>query len=116
MSAVNEAASIPLSTSDDAHALRNYWRSLRRVATFIVLLGIPPAFLWLYFGADLSLFWSIFVAMTAAIVVRGGLELAFRRVIPWPSLFGTDDERLREEDALGRRRLYFWSRKARLAL
>ncbi len=31
-----------------------------------------------------------------------------RRVIPWPSLFGTDDARLREEDIVNRRRAWTW--------
>jgi hypothetical protein len=36
-----------------------------------------------------------------------------RRLIPWPSLFGADEERLREEDVVNRRRAWFWSKRWR---
>jgi len=36
--------------------------------------------------------------------------------MPWPSLFGTDDARLRSEDIVARRRTSFWSRIYRLGL
>ena len=39
-----------------------------------------------------------------------------RRVIPWPSLFGTDDARLREEDVTNRRRAWTWRFWLKLAL
>ena len=29
-------------------------------------------------------------------------------MIPWPSLFGTDDARLREDDIVNRRRAWTW--------
>jgi len=42
---------------------------------------------------------------TVGLVVasRGVVDLLFRRLIPWPSLFGTDTQRLREEDVMARR-------------
>ena len=39
-----------------------------------------------------------------------------RRVIPWPSLFGTEDARLREEDITNRRRAWTWRFWLRLAI
>jgi hypothetical protein len=39
---------------------------------------------------------------------RGGLDLLFRRLIQWPSLFGIDNPQLREEDVVARRRVWFW--------
>src|SRR5207248_1260822 len=39
---------------------------------------------------------------------RGFLDLVVRRLIPWPSLFGTDDARLQEEDVVNRRRAWTW--------
>ena len=36
------------------------------------------------------------------------VDILVRRVIPWPSLFGTDDARLREEDITNRRRAWTW--------
>jgi hypothetical protein len=38
------------------------------------------------------------------IAFRGMVDLLIRRMIPWPSLFGTEDSRLREEDVVNRRR------------
>ena len=42
------------------------------------------------------------------VAFRGLVDLLFRRMIPWPSLFGTDDKRLREEDVVNRRRAWSW--------
>src|SRR5262249_45164055 len=36
------------------------------------------------------------------------IDLVLRRFIPWPSLFGTEDARLKEEDVVNRRRAWFW--------
>jgi ATP-dependent Zn protease len=36
------------------------------------------------------------------------LDLAFNRMIPWPSLFATESKLLREEDVVNRRRAWFW--------
>jgi cell division protease FtsH len=105
-----------LAAAEDASLLRDYWRSLRRICMIVVLLATPGVFVWLYVHAEMSLFWSLVLTVLSATAVRGLLDVFFPRVIPWPSLFGTDDERLREEDALGRRRLYFWTRKLRLAM
>src|SRR5213079_2774528 len=38
----------------------------------------------------------------------GFVDLIVRRLIPWPSLFGTADSRLREEDIVNRRRAWTW--------
>ena len=50
------------------------------------------------------------------IVFRGFADLLFRRLIPWPSLFGADSAQLREEDVMGRRRAWYWRKKARFAV
>ena len=50
------------------------------------------------------------------IVFRGFSDLLFRRLIPWPSLFGADSQQLREEDVMGRRRAWYWRKKLRLAI
>ena len=44
----------------------------------------------------------------AVIGVRGFVDVLFRRMIPWPSLFGTDAAELRADDVLARRRAWFW--------
>ena len=42
------------------------------------------------------------------IAFRGAADLMVRRMIPWPSLYGTDDDALKEEDVINRRRVSFW--------
>ena len=44
------------------------------------------------------------------------MDLLFRRFIPWPSLFGTDDSALHEEDVMNRRRAWYWAHKFRVAV
>ena len=39
---------------------------------------------------------------------RGLRDILVRKVIPWPSLFGTDDQKLREDDIINRRRAWTW--------
>ena len=50
------------------------------------------------------------------IVFRGFADLIFRKLIPWPSLFGADSQQLRDEDVIGRRRAWYWRKKARFAI
>ncbi len=71
-------------------------------------LSSPAVFLWLWQHSDLSLGWSIAATAGAVFAFRGALDLVFRRLIPWPSLFATDDIRLREDDVLNRRRATSW--------
>jgi hypothetical protein len=42
------------------------------------------------------------------IAFRGLVDLMARRMLPWPSLYGTDDADLKEEDVVNRRRASFW--------
>ncbi len=109
-----QAPPMRLASTEEANVLRDHWRSLRRLCSMAVAIGTPAVFVWLHVHVGMGLGWSLVVTFIAAVAVRGGLELFFQRVMPWPSLFGTDDPALSEQDALGRRRLYFWSRKLRL--
>src|SRR5204862_7735063 len=56
--------------------------------------------------------WARRYALLATILevaaFRGFVDILFRRFIPWPSLFGTDDPVLRAEDVVARRRASFW--------
>ena len=88
--------------------LADQWRLLTRAATAVALLTSPALALYFHEYHDWSWTWSILAALGAVIVMRGVLDLAFRRLIPWPSLFGTDSEQLREEDVVARRRAWFW--------
>ncbi len=95
--------------------LADEWRRLRRAATGVALLTSPAAFVWFHRQAGLSAGWAIVVALLVVIGFRGLLDLVLRRLIPWPTLFGTDDARLREDDVVARRRAWFWQRRVQLA-
>jgi hypothetical protein len=109
-------SSAPRITPPEAPAeLGDQWRALRRAATVVCLLATPAVFVWLYERDNVPLGWSIVLTIAAAGAFRGGLDLIFRRFIPWPTLFGTKDPRLAEEDVLNRRRAWFWRSVFRFA-
>jgi ATP-dependent Zn protease len=114
--AAAERLSPSLPSREVSTALADQWRVLTRVATGVALLTSPAVYLWLHEQAGWSVGWSIVVTFVAVAAFRGLVDLALRRAIPWPSLFGTDDRRLREEDVLARRRSWFWRFWFRLAL
>src|SRR5213594_3133887 len=94
-------SSAPRLVTPETHAaLGNQWRALRRSATFVALLTTPALFLWLHEHAGISLGWSIVATALSAMAFRGGVDLVFRRFIPWPSLFGADNAQLAEDDVL----------------
>ena len=84
------------------------WRRLTRVATAVALITSPAPFVWFHSALGWSLAWSLFVTFLLVIAFRGAADLMVRRMIPWPSLYGTDDELLKEEDVIARRRVSFW--------
>jgi ATP-dependent Zn protease len=98
---------LPAAGASDA--LRDQWRGLTRVATGVALLTSPAVFVWFHRQQDWSVGWSLLATAGAVIAFRGLIDIGFRRFIPWPSLFGTDDARVREEDVVARRRAWFWS-------
>ncbi|HEY1564697.1 MAG TPA: AAA family ATPase [Gaiellaceae bacterium] len=94
--------------SSSARELASSWRRLTRVATFVALLT-SPALVALFIREDHWPLWKALVVTLLLIVAfRGLVDLIFRRFIPWPSLFGLESEQHREDDALGRRRAWFW--------
>ena len=95
--------------------LADQWRRLTRAATVVALLTSPALFIWFKQYNGWSTLWSLLATLGVVIVFRGFADLLFRRLIPWPSLFGADSQRLREEDVMGRRRAWYWRKKARLA-
>src|SRR5579863_1149719 len=93
----------------DSHAvLSRELRRLTRAATFVALMTSPFAFFWFHHHEGWSLRKSLIVTFVAIVVFRGMVDVLVRRVVPWPSLFGTDDARLREEDTTNRRRAWTW--------
>ena len=96
-------------------ALAGQLRRLTRVATVIALLTSPAAYFWLRNHQHLSVLWAIVATLGLVIAFRGFVDLLVRRTIPWPSLFGTEDSRLREEDVVNRRRAWTWRFTYRIA-
>ena len=58
---------------------------------------------------------AFILTFVVCVAFRGAFDILVRKSIPWPSLFGTDDARLREEDIVNRRRAWTWGFLFRLA-
>jgi len=95
-------------SADDQRALTSQWRALRRAATGVAVLTSPALFIWAHKIEGWPVVWSLFFTIVALAAFRGLLDLIFHRFIRWPSLFGIDSPKLREEDVVARRRLWFW--------
>ncbi|MHB8642285.1 MAG: AAA family ATPase [Gaiellaceae bacterium] len=107
------ARSLALPAPEEAGLLAQQWRVLARAATFVAFLTSPAVFVYLHKHQGWSIGWSILGALVLVAAFRGFIDLVLRRFIPWPSLFGTDDRRMREEDIVNRRRAWFWRGKWR---
>jgi ATP-dependent Zn protease len=84
------------------------WRNLTKRATAIALITSPAPFVWFYSVLGWSLGWALAGTFLVVIAFRGAIDLTTRRLLPWPSLYGTDDDTLKEEDVIARRRVSFW--------
>ncbi len=95
-------------SSEASRELASGWRRLTRAATFVAVLT-SPALIAFFIRQNHWPFWkALVVALLIVIAFRGFVDLLFRRLIPWPSLFGLESQQHREEDVLGRRRAWFW--------
>ncbi|MES1247074.1 MAG: AAA family ATPase [Actinomycetota bacterium] len=99
---------IALRTTEESVALAGQLRKLARVATGVAVLTSPAAYFWFRHQEKFSVAKSVLLTVICVIAFRGVVDLAIRRLIPWPSLFGTADSRLREEDVVNRRRSWTW--------
>src|SRR5436305_5871039 len=97
-----------LRSSEESVALAGQLRKLARVATLIAVLTSPAAYFWFRHATHYSVVKSLILTVLVIIGFRGLVDLVIRRVIPWPSLFGTEEARLREEDVVNRRRAWTW--------
>jgi cell division protease FtsH len=95
-------------STEQSRELNDQWRALRRAATAVALISSPALFVWLYKVQDLALGWAVLLTVLSVAAFRGLLDLIFRRFIEWPSLFGVDNAKVREEDVVARRRVWFW--------
>src|SRR6266571_5259008 len=105
-----------LRSSEESVALATQLRKLARVATLVALLTSPAVFFWLHRSVGLSVGTSLLATAACVVGFRGLVDLIVRRLIPWPSLFGTEDSRLREEDVVNRRRAWTWRFVIRIAV
>ncbi len=112
---MTDPRSLALPAQEESTLLAQQWRSLARAATFVAILTSPAAFVWFHKHQGWPIGWSILATITTVAAFRGLIDLVLRRFIPWPSLFGTDDTRLKEEDVVNRRRAWFWRFWFRLA-
>jgi ATP-dependent Zn protease len=92
-----------------------HWRKLTRFATVVAITTIPALFVWFHEYADISTGWAILLALLSAAAFRGVADVMVRKWIPWPTLFGEEEERLKEDDVVDRRRAWYWAKKLRLA-
>jgi ATP-dependent Zn protease len=99
-----------ITTGHASVELAGQWRRLTRLATAVAIVTSPVPFVWLQRHNGWAWYWALAATVGIVIGFRGLVDLGFRRFIPWPSLFGTDDARLHEEDVVARRRSWFWRR------
>jgi ATP-dependent Zn protease len=108
MATADVAAPRGLGVNEEAQALADQLRKLTRVATLVALLTSPPLIIWLDRERHWPLWAAILGGIAAAILFRGFVDVAVRKLVPWPSLFGVEDEQQKESDVTARRRAWFW--------
>jgi ATP-dependent Zn protease len=100
-----------ITVGEESVALAAQLRKLARAATIVAVLTSPALFVFYWRSEGWSLGWSLAATIASVAAFRGLVDVAMRRLIPWPSLFGTGESRLQEEDIVSRRRAWFWTRK-----
>jgi ATP-dependent Zn protease len=108
MATADVAAPRGLGVNEEARRLAAELRKLTRVATLVALLTSPPLIIYLNRGRDWPLWAAILAGLGAVICFRGFVDLVIRKIVPWPSLFGIEDEREKRGDVVSRRRAWFW--------
>jgi ATP-dependent Zn protease len=115
MKMASDEGLVGLPSGEATKELTLQWRRLIRTATAVAVLTSPVAFIWFTEQVGLSWGWALFWTFIAVIAFRGLMDIVLRKMIPWPSLFGSDEPRAREEDIVNRRRAWYWFRRYRLA-
>jgi ATP-dependent Zn protease len=113
MATTAEPLNRPLPAGEASNELAAQWRKLTRAATVVAVLTSPLPFYLFYEVLGWSMFWSLAATFGVVVGTRGFVDIVVRRFIPWPSLFGTDETRLKEEDVVNRRRAWYWYKKFR---
>ena len=110
------APPLNLAREEASRELARQWRTLARLATVVALLTAPAVYLYVDKRLGWDWRWALLTTLAAVIAFRGFVDVLFRRMIPWPSLFGTDAAELRADDVLARRRAWFWRKWIRRAV
>jgi ATP-dependent Zn protease len=105
-----------LTVGEESAALAASLRRLTRVATWVAIASAPALFIFYMHVLHWKWYWALLVTFGEIVAFRGLLDILIRRMIPWPTLFGTTDARLTEEDIVNRRRSWFWRRKYAFAI
>ena len=101
----------------ESHAqLSSELRRLTRVATIVAVLSSPSVYYLFHHQNGWAVGKSLFFTLIACAGFRGLCDILIRKVIPWPSLFGTDDKKLKEDDIMNRRRAWTWRWFFRLSI
>lgn len=111
MATAEETLSPRLASSDHARALAKQWRGLTRAATLVAILTSPALFAWFHLRLGWPIWASILVAFFSVIAFRGVVDVMTRKLIPWPTLYGVEEERVREDQVVARRRAWYWRKK-----
>src|SRR3954462_11038619 len=101
--------SITASLTESHQQLTRELRRLTRVATLVAILTSPSVYYWFHHHNGWGIGESLLMTIFRVAVFRGFTDILVRPLIPWPSLFGTDHQQLREEDVVSRRRSWTWS-------
>src|SRR5579884_1937289 len=91
----------------DSTVLAGEWRRLRQAATAVALFTSPMFFVVLYDRVGMSVLAAVLATVGCVIAFRGLVDVAARRLLPWPSMYGVD-RATAEEDVVARRRTWFW--------
>jgi ATP-dependent Zn protease len=105
----------PSAFSEEHAALAREWRKLSRAATFVAVLTSPGVFALFYSSNGWAFGPSLLATFFVVIAFRGLIDLIAHRMIKRPSLYGADREALLD-DAMARRRVWFWRGKYKFVL
>jgi len=88
---------------------------MSRAATFVAVLMAPLLFAVLYDGTGWPLRYALLATIVGVMAFRGLIDIIVHKLVPQPPLIGDTREDL-QQDAMERRRLWFWRGKFRFVL
>jgi ATP-dependent Zn protease len=94
-------------------ALAGEWKRLSRAATFVAVVCSPGVFVVLHTSNGWPVRYALLATIVGVIAFRGLVDVIAHRLIPRPGLLGSSRAELLD-DAVARRRLWFWRGKWRL--